>query len=174
MKRQATRRNLLGEGFTLLEVMITLTIVAVGLLAMISLQMQALRDGTRSRHRSGATMIVRDQIERIENMPFSDASLDVMDPATWTTPPWLDNAGDPALNAGEIPVTVTQAGGSTREIIYSVWYLVTEDDPVSPDEDLRRVDVEVVWTEPGISNNRPTRTGQPTVAVSTMLVDNDR
>ena len=40
--------------------------------------------------------------------------------------------------------------------------------------DNRNVDVEVLWNELGISNNRPTRTGQPTAALSTVLVDNDR
>jgi hypothetical protein len=61
-----------------------------------------------------------------------------------------------------------------RELVYTVWYLVTEDDAVSPNEDLRRVDVEVVWSEEGVSNNKPTRTGQPTVAISTMVAENDR
>jgi Tfp pilus assembly protein PilV len=161
-------------GFTLLEMMITFTVVAIGLLAMMVMQVQAMKEGTRSRHRTGAAMIARDQIERIQNMPFSDAALDVMDPAVWTTPPWLDNGGDPTLDPGEVPVQVTQPGGDVREIVYTVWYLVTEDDPASPNEDLRRVDVEVVWTEDGVSNNKPTRTGQPTVAISTMVAENDR
>ena len=48
------------------------------------------------------------------------------------------------------------------------------DDPGDPNPNLRRVDLEVIWNEEGISNNRPTRSGRPTVAVSTVLVDNDR
>jgi prepilin-type N-terminal cleavage/methylation domain-containing protein len=160
-------------GFTLLELLITLAIVAVGLLAMLIMQVQALRDGSRGRHRTGAAMIARDEIERIQNMPFSDSALDVMDPLVWTTPPWLDNGGDPTLAPGEIPVQVAQAGGDVRELVYTVWYLVGPDDPAGPNPDLRRVDLEVVWPEEE-SNNLPTRTGQPTVAVSTVLVNNDR
>lgn len=164
----------LRSGFTLLELMITLGIVAIGLLAMIMMQIQAMKDGTRGRHRTGAAMVARDEIERIQNMPFSDAALDVMDPLVWATPPWLDNSGDPTLAPGEIPVRVTQAGGDVRELVYTVWYLVGPDDPASPNPDLRRVDLEVVWNEEGISNNQPTRTGAPTVAVSTVLVNNDK
>jgi hypothetical protein len=148
--------------------------VGIGLMATLMMQMQALKDGSRARHRTGASMIARDQLERLQNMPFSDAGLDVMDPANWATPPWLDNAGNPALNPGEVAVNVTQTGGDVPEIVYTVWYLVTEDDPADPDDDLRRVDLEVVWNESAVPNVKPTRTGQPTVAISTMLVDNDR
>jgi len=153
--------------------MITLGIVAVGLLAMVMMQIQAMRDGSRGRHRTGAAMIARDQIERIQNMPFSDTALDVMSPLTWATPPWLDNSSDATLAPGEVPVTVAQPGGDVRELVYTVWYLVGPDDAASPNPDLRRVDLEVVWVEDGVNNNQPTRTGQPTVAVSTVLVNND-
>lgn len=169
--RSGVRRD---RAFTLLEIMITFSVVSIGLLALLMMQVQALREGTRARHRSGAAMIARDQIERIQNMPFSDASLDVMDPPAWVTPPWLDNAADPGLAPGEVPVRVTQVGGDVQRLVYTVWYLVTADDPGSPDEDLRRVDLEVIWGEEGIPNNRPTRTGQPTVAIATMLADNQR
>jgi prepilin-type N-terminal cleavage/methylation domain-containing protein len=168
------RRSADRSGFTLLELMITLGVVAVGLLAMVMMQIQAMKDGSRGRHRTGAAMIARDQIERIQNMPFSDTALDVMSPLVWATPPWLDNASDATLAPGEVPVQVSQAGGDVREIVYTVWYLVGPDDVASPNPDLRRVDLEVVWSEEGINNNLPTRTGQPTVAVSTVLVNNDR
>jgi hypothetical protein len=153
---------------------ITMTVLGIGLLAMVMLQIQAYKDGSRGRHRTGAAMVARDQVELIQNTAFSDTALDVMNPLVWTTPPWLANTGDPTLNAGEIPVRVTQSGGDVRDLVYTVWYLVGPDDPASPNAGLRRVDLEVIWNEEGISNTRPTRTGQPTVAVSTILVDNDR
>jgi prepilin-type N-terminal cleavage/methylation domain-containing protein len=161
-------------GFTLIEIMITFTVVGIGLLALALMQVQALKDGTRARHRTGASMIARDQIELVQNTAFSDTGLDVMNPVVWATPPWLANGADPNLNPGEIGVSVSQTGGAVQEIVYTVWYLVTEDDAADPDDDLRRVDVEVVWTEDGVSNNKPTRTGQPTVAVSTMIANNSR
>jgi prepilin-type N-terminal cleavage/methylation domain-containing protein len=168
------RRRSRNGGFTLLELMITLGIVAVGLLAMVMMQIQAMRDGSRGRHRTGGAMIARDEIERIQNMPFSDTALDVMSPVAWATPSWLDNSSDATLAPGEVPVQVSQPGGDVRDLVYTVWYQVGPDDAGSPNPDLRRVDLEVVWTEEGLPNNQPTRTGQPTVAVSTVLVNNDR
>lgn len=169
-----SRRARARGGFTLLELMITMAVVSFGLLAMLTMQIQAMKNGSKGRHRTGAAMIAQDEIERIQSMPFTDTALDVMDPLVWTTPPWHDNGGDASLNPGEVPVQVTQAGGDAREIVYTVYYLVGPDDAASPNPDLRRVDLEVVWSEEDLSNNQPTRTGKPTVAVSTMLVNNDR
>ena len=167
------RRRSTG-GFTLIELMITFSIVAIGLLSVLMMQLQAMRYAGMGRHRTGAAIVARDQIERIQRMPFSDTALDVMSPATWATPPWLANTSDATLGPGEVPVQVTHASGTERLLVYTVWYLVSADDPGDPDPDLRRVDLEVLWTEQGMGNNKPTRTGQPTVAISTMLVNNDR
>jgi prepilin-type N-terminal cleavage/methylation domain-containing protein len=155
-------------GFTLIELMITLTVLGSGLLAMLVLQTQALKDGARGKHATGAAMVARDQLERIVNTPFSDADLQ---PDDWKTPPWLDDPA-PDLNDGEVAVRVTQPSGSTIEKVYTVWYKVTADP--GGNAELRLLDLEVVWNEAQISNNRPTRTGQPTVALSTILVDNDK
>lgn len=156
-----------AAGFTLVEVMVTLGILSVGLLAMLMLQVQALTDGSRGRHSTAAAMIAQDQIELISRMPFSSTNLAAV---TWANPPWIDNSGDASLADGEVPVRVTQPGGTATEHIYTVWYQVI----ANANPDLLNVDVEVTWTEPDISNNRPTRTGQPTVALSTLLVNNDR
>jgi hypothetical protein len=114
-------------------------------------------------------MVARDQLERIQRMPYSDGDLQ---PVDWASPPWLDNTGDPDLGPGDVAVRVSQPGGTSIEKIYTVWYTVIADP--AGNTDLRFVDLEVVWDEAGISNNRPTRTGQPTVALSTLLVNNDR
>jgi prepilin-type N-terminal cleavage/methylation domain-containing protein len=156
-------------GFTLIELMITLTVLGTGLLAMLVLQTQALKDGARGKHTSGAAMVARDQLERIQLTPFSD---DDLQPVDWTTPPWLDNTGDPDLGPGDVAVRVTQPGGTSIEQIYQVWYRVIAGP--AGNTDLRYLDLEVVWNEAEISNTRPTRTGQPTVALSTLLVNNDK
>jgi len=167
--RRGPSRSRARGGFTLIELMITLTILGTGLLAMMMLQAQALANGARGKHTTGAAMVARDQLERIQSTPFSHADLQ---PVDWTTPPWLANGGDPDLGAGDVAVRVAQPGGPVIETIYTVWYKVIAD----PDgnSDLRFVDLEVVWNEAEINNNRPTRTGQPTVALSTLLVNNDR
>ena len=156
-------------GFTLIELMITLTILGTGMLAMLVLQTQALADGARGKHTSGAAMVAKDQLERIQRMPFSGADLQ---PVAWATPAWLANTGDPDLGPGDVGVRVTQPGGDVFEKIYTVWYRVIADP--GGNTQMRFVDLEVVWDEAKISNNRPTRTGQPTVALSTVIVNNDR
>ena len=169
MKMRSEQALKSGDGFTLLEVMISLGILGVGLMAVIILQVSALREGSRARHTTAAAMIVRDQLERIQRIPYSSTDLD---PVAWTTPPWLANGGNPALNPGEVPVRVTQSSGTATEHVYTVFYRVTAD--AGGNANLRDVDVEVTWTEDGISNNRPTRTGRPTAAVSTVILNNDR
>ena len=156
-------------GFTLIELMITLTILGTGMMAMLVLQTQALKDGSRGKHTSGAAMVAKDQLERIERMPFAGADLQ---PAAWKTPAWLANAGDPDLGPGEVGVRVTQPGSAPFEKKYKVWYRVIADP--GGNTQMRFVDLEVVWDEAKISNNRPTRTGKPTVALSTVIANNDR
>jgi Tfp pilus assembly protein PilV len=166
-QKDRSRRN---GGFTIVEVMITTFLLGVGMLGLMLMQIYALQHGKRAKHRTGGSMIVRDQIERIQNMPFSDSDLDVMDPVTWTRVPWLTSTG----TNGEVPVTVQDSSGSQNEIIYTAWYRVKAD-PIDPSEDLvRQVDLELIWQEQGVANNEPTRTGQPTVAIATVLVNNDR
>lgn len=156
------------HGFTLLEVMIAMTILAVGLLALLMAQAQAITDGSRGRHTQTAAAVARDQMERIQRMPFGDAALQ---PTSWGTPPWIPNDTSP-LAPGEVPVRVTAADGTSTEMVYTVNYRVQADP--GGNVDLRQVDLEVTWTEEGMSNAKPTRTGFPTAALSTVLVDNDR
>jgi prepilin-type N-terminal cleavage/methylation domain-containing protein len=156
-------------GFTLVEVMITLAILAAGLLAMVVLQVRAQQDGSRGRHWTTGAMLARDQIEQIQRMPFSSADLV---PVGWTTPPWLANTANPDLGPGEIALTVAQQSGTVTDMIYTVFYQVIADP--GGNADLRYVDLEVTWNDPEIDNAGRTRTGLPTAAVSTLLVNNDR
>ena len=161
-------------GFTLVELMITVSLIAIGALSLALAQLQALADGNRARHRTNAATIARDQMEFVQGMGFSEPALAAMDSTNFVTPPWLDNAADPALAAGEVPLRVDRPGGAVDEIVYTVYYRVAADDATLPNPALRFVDLEVIWNERGISNVKPTRTGQPTVAISSLLVENDR
>lgn len=170
MDQLISRTRYRSGGFSLIELMITLSILGLGLLTLIMLQIQAVAEGSRAKHRTAASMIVQDEMERIRNMPFSATSLQVMDPVVWTRVPWLTSTG----TNGEVPVSVAQAGGNVTELVYTAWYRVLSDPVDVAGNEVRRLDLEVVWQEPKVSNNKPTRTGQPTVAISTILVDNDQ
>lgn len=168
MRVESIRRPGRTSGFTLIEVMISLVILAIGLLSILVTQIYSLRDGSRSRHLTTAVAIARDQLELIQRLPYSSANLA---PVAWTTPPWLANLSDPSLNPGEIAVRVSLPGTTVTERVYTVNYRVLVDP--GGNAELRNIDVEVMWADEGISNNRPTRTGRPTAALSTTIVNND-
>ena len=128
-------------GFTLLELMITVSLLAIGALGLALAQLQALSDGNRARHRTNAATIARDQMEYIQGMGFSEPSLAAMAGTGFSTPPWLEN-GDLALAAGEIPLRVDRPGGAMNEIVYTVNYRVAADDGTPPNPALLVVHLE--------------------------------
>ena len=62
-RREATRSE---SGFTLIELMITLTVVAIGVLTIAAAQLSAMREGKQGHHRSQAAGIARDQLANVE------------------------------------------------------------------------------------------------------------
>lgn len=159
------RRDRAEGGFSLLEITIALSILAFGLLSLTLMQLQALRDGTKGRHHTSAAMIARDQLEQAQRAPFSQIT-----PVAWgAAPGWMAAAG---LTVGPVNVQVTNPSGTTTEQTYNVAWQVT---PVGGNPQLMNVDVEVTWAEDSdYVGVRPTRTGLPTVLLSSVIVDNDR
>ena len=64
-----------AKGFTLLEVLAALVILAVGLLALAGLQMTSLRGNSFSHHLSLATVVAQDRLEFLKNLPLSSNRL---------------------------------------------------------------------------------------------------
>lgn len=65
-----------AKGFTLIEVMITAFILAVGILAMSAMQIRSMNANSSSFSRSSATMIAENILEELHRLPFDDANLD--------------------------------------------------------------------------------------------------
>ncbi len=59
------------SGFSLLEVMIAMTILAVGILVIAQMQIAAIRGLTYSRRLSSATQLAQFQMEQLRTLPFS-------------------------------------------------------------------------------------------------------
>lgn len=152
------------DGFTLLEVLIALTILGFGLLGLAAMQVHAMREGSTGRHNSDAARIARDQMEQIQSMPF--ATVAAAAGLGWSAPPWINVAG---FGPGQIPVQIRTAPGAAPgagvEQVYNVAWNVTT---VGGNPNLLNVDVEVTWTEPNRPNAKPTRTGLPTVTLSSV------
>lgn len=142
MDRLKRRRG--GEGFTLIEVMIALSMLAAGLLTVAAAQLYAMRGGSSGRHASDAATIAHSQLEDFQRMDFSDADL-------------TDTGG--AWQNGVVPAdvgVVETAGGDVTEMAYTIQFRVDDVDP-----NLKAVDVRVNWDEP----QRPGRS----VTLSTMV-----
>ncbi|MGH7287290.1 MAG: type IV pilus modification PilV family protein [Myxococcota bacterium] len=124
MQRRARPRS----GFTLIEMMVALAILAGGLLAMLSVQVQALKQGRYGRHTSEAMQIARDQMELFMRLPWDAAAVQ---PVAWTAPAAID-------------VTVQNDGGAVAQQTFSVSWRITT---AGFEPNARTIDIDVTWTE---------------------------
>ena len=130
MRSLGARRR--GRGFTLLEVMIALSILAVGLLAILMAQLYAQRGGQSARHSTQAAMIARDQMEFLHQLAWADPAL--VDTAGFTAPIQLST------------VVATSTTTETEQL-YNISWRITDVNP-----DLKALDVDVTWDEPSWAN----------------------
>lgn len=117
------------RGFTLLETMIALSILAVGLLGMAALQIQAMEYAGRGRHNTQAAAIAENRLETLMRSRWTNIA-----PTGWTAPVVETNS--------------VQAGGTVVEQAYDVSWRIT--DLVA--DVTRNVDVRVSWSEPSGRN----------------------
>ena len=117
-------------GFTLVEVMIAFVLLSIGLLAMLALQLHAMRGGQLGRHYTFAAQAARDQMEMLHRLPWGDAQIA---PGGWT------------LVAAPAEVIELDGGATVQEQTYAMAYRVTADavDPAL----LRHFDVRITWYE---------------------------
>lgn len=140
-RRRRARR---WAGFTLIEVMVALSILAAGLLAVAAAQTHAMRGGSTGRHTSEAAAIAHSRIENFQRRDFSDL-------------PDTGGAWTPA--GGEQETTTVQASPVDQvEMTYTIQWRITDIDP-----NLKSLDVRVTWDEP----QRPGRS----LILSTQLHD---
>jgi type IV pilus assembly protein PilV len=110
------------KGFTLVEILIAMTIFAIGVLALAEMQITAIRGNAFSSTTTDGTTFAQDRIEQLMNLPYDNANL---------------NAG----NHG--PVTVTHL---VDNLSYNVSWNVEDDSPVA---NTKTVNVSVTWRANG-------------------------
>lgn len=117
-------------GMTLVEVMIAFVLLGIGLLAMLAMQLHAIRGGQKGRHYTEASKIAQDKMEELHNLGWSDGQFT---PGPFTAP--------------QVEVNEVSAYGTTvQEQSYNVSYRVSPD--ATNPQFLRQIDVVVTWYEP--------------------------
>ena len=111
---QKKRRPIGEKGFTLLEVIVAISILTFGLLAVASMQMTAIRGNYNASNITEATTVAQDRLENLMGLLYSDPLLDPGNDLSDPAPPSpsgytitydvLDN--NPMMNTRLITVTV--------------------------------------------------------------------
>ena len=133
-----TARDRRRKAFTLIESLMALTILAVGLLAMLGLQLQSLRQSQWGRHGTRAAAITQDQFETFSRLDWADAQLQ---PTNWTTPV-------------AVTTTVQSSQGGQQEQTFNLSRRITVD---AGNANLRHIDVRVTWRETDQKTSAPLR-----------------
>lgn len=103
------------DGFTLIEVLIAITIFAVGLLAVAALQTSAVKMNSTAGKLTHLSTLAMDQIEKLSTLPYSSADLDPDDNPHQEimgdyTVSWNVTDDNPVENVKNITVEVTGRG----------------------------------------------------------------
>jgi prepilin-type N-terminal cleavage/methylation domain-containing protein len=124
----ATNPRRARGGFSMIEMVFALAILAGGLLAMLTAQISALKQGKYGRHTTEAAQVARDQMELMLRVPWTDA---LVQPTAWTAP---------------APVTLAYQNdqGAVVQQQFDMSYRVTN---AGFDPNVRVIDVQVQWIE---------------------------
>jgi type IV pilus assembly protein PilV len=101
------------KGFTLIEVLIGLVILAIGLLGIAGMQVSSVKGNFSSSNLTEATYIAKDRLEFLKNLPFSDGQL-----STTTHPDGSTNSSTGIVFTRTYAVTQDVSGFKT--ITYNV------------------------------------------------------
>ena len=140
-----------AQGFSLIEVMITLLILAFGLMTLAFVQLQAMRQGSQGRHTGDGTAIARSYLEQAARVPWAELEA-ARTAGGWQDPDW-DGVPDRF-------VSVDRPGGlaATNEHSYSIEWSVTA---IAGTSCVRDVQVRVQWSEEASSTAKTHVLGTP-------------
>lgn len=121
IKTREKNSNKKQLGFTLIEVMIALVILATGLLALMAMQIVSIKANAFSSEMTYASMLAQSRLEQLRNLDYA------------SIPP----------TAGPITDVIIPGGANTKGISYTVLRQVADDFPAT---DMKTITLTVNWT----------------------------
>jgi type IV pilus assembly protein PilV len=135
------------KGFTLLEVLIAITILSVGLLALAEMTVYVIRSNTVGNKITRATVQAQDKLEELRNLSYTDAQLNDADsdntdagtnihstPALFTSPDHIDDGSGGSITGGSVTISQTPQ---------KVWNVAAD----TPASGMKTVTVIVGWRD---------------------------
>ncbi len=167
ISQPATRRG--GElGFSLVEVLVALTILVIGLLGVALLQVVSIQGNTFSREMAVATGLSQDMLEKLKTLQWTELKVDDAltagnHPVTADVNRDLDGDGEPpylAVAAGTANIIDERGFGAADAgrgpLLYTRTWTVTDDQPAT---NMKTIEVTVLWKEKGTTDRSVTITG---------------
>lgn len=106
------------SGFTLIEVLMSMVILAVGLLAMANMQIIAIQGNAYAIHVSEATHLVEDILDEYQKMDYDQLVTEEISSDIYTAYTSVEN-NTPAANMKKITVKTTwKTGNKEHEIVF--------------------------------------------------------
>ena len=138
------RKRSKQEGFTLLEVIVAISILTFGILAIASMQAASIRGNSLSSDVTGGTTWAGGQVERLMALSYDDPLLQ-------------DTDGDGAAGLNDTgfdddPDTQADADQQAIEGRYTINWNVAVNTPIT---DTKTINVIVTWTDHGVQKTVP-------------------
>ena len=124
MKDRKNAKNIFGQvnnrGFTLIEVMISLAIFSIGILAITGLQISSINGNVSARMQTEATTLAVERLERLIALPYNHEDLDPGNHPPETngsyTIVWQVSEDVPITFTKTINITVTAANQNAKDV----------------------------------------------------------
>jgi type IV pilus assembly protein PilV len=135
-------KRLNERGFSIIEVMIAISILSIGILALASMQVAAMRGNSFAGSVTEGSTWALDQIEKLMNLPWDDASLQDTDDD--------DDAGLADIGFDNSPATKGDADFMVIRGRYAIHWNVADDVVTA---NTRTVNVIVTWSDHGVQKS---------------------